>query len=75
MKRITTSFWLGRSFTVTLPGTTVTSLPLPNASPAPPLRTIEMLPSVAGSIFTPGLNRSVICWGASVSVCAVPPVW
>ena len=28
-----------------------------------------MLPaSVEASISTPGLNRSVICWGASVSV-------
>ena len=57
-----------------LPGTTATSLPLPKGSPAPPLRMIEMLPSVAASIVTPGLKRSAICAGASASVAADWPL-
>jgi hypothetical protein len=35
--------------------------------------TIAMLPSVAGSMVIPGLNRSVICCGASVSVLTDSP--
>ena len=54
-----------------LPGTIVTSAfepAAPKPSLAPPLRTMEMLPSVEGSMVTPGLNRSVSCCGASLSV-------
>ena len=61
--RITTWFWSGRASTEMLPGTIA----------APPLRTIAMLPSVSGLMVIPGLNRSVICCGASVSVLTDSP--
>ena len=60
-----------------LPGTIVTSVfepATPKPSKAAPLRTIEMLPSVEASMVTPGLNRSVSSWGASVSVGALWPL-
>ena len=74
--RITTWFSSGRASTVMLPGTIVTSAlepAPPKPSPAPPLRTTEIAPSELASILMPGLNFSVICCGASVSVLTDSP--
>ena len=58
-----TTFWLGKSSTVMLPGVTTMSPESPR-TPLPERITEIPVAIDCGSTFDPGLNLIVICWGA-----------